>query len=142
MPKIINISYAQAVSGDYPHPGNSVLIQITDPGTPAPDTYHEYLSKHHFQFHDADQSISAGEFPYVPKVLFKDEQARDIVKILELSLFYDRNVVVHCHAGLCRSGAVCEVGVMMGFEDPRRVRMPNRLVKSKLMSALGWGYAR
>lgn len=140
MPKIINISYAQAKSGDYPHPGDSYLIQITDPGTPAPETAHDYIAKHHFQFHDAEDNNGAGEFPYVPKVLIKDYQALEIVKILELALFYDRNVVVHCHAGICRSGAVCEVGVMMGFEDPKRVRMPNLLVKNKLKQALGWTY--
>ncbi len=140
MPKIINISYAQAQSGDYPHPGDSVLIQITDPGTPAPTTAHKYLAKHHFQFHDADDNNGAGEFPYVPKVLIKDEQAKQIVEILRNAIDNDANVVVHCHAGICRSGAVCEVGVMMGFDDPERVRLPNRLVKYKLMRELGWTY--
>jgi predicted protein tyrosine phosphatase len=140
MPKIINISYAQAQSGDYPHPGDSVLIQITDPGTPAPTTAHKYLAKHHFQFHDADDNNGAGEFPYVPKVLIKDEQAKQIVEILRNAIDNDTNVVVHCHAGICRSGAVCEVGVMMGFDDPERVRLPNRLVKYKLMRELGWTY--
>jgi hypothetical protein len=43
-------------------------------------------------------------------------------------------------AGLCRSGAVCEVGVMMGFDDTERFRSPNLLVKHKLMQALGWTY--
>jgi predicted protein tyrosine phosphatase len=140
MPKIINISYAQAESGDYPHPGDSVLIQITDPGTPAPATAHDYVAKHQFEFHDAEDNEGAREFPYVPKVLIKDYQAKEIVEILQNAIDNDTNVVVHCHAGLCRSGAVCEVGVMMGFDDPKRVRMPNRLVKYKLMRELGWTY--
>jgi len=50
------------------------------------------------------------------------------------------NVVVHCFAGICRSGAVCEVGVMMGFEDTGRFRSPNLLVKHRMMRALGWTY--
>jgi rhodanese-related sulfurtransferase len=50
------------------------------------------------------------------------------------------NVVVHCHAGICRSGAVCEVGVMMGFTDCERFRAPNLLVKHKMMRVLGWTY--
>ena len=140
MPKIINISYAQAESGDYPHPGDSYLIQITDPGTPAPVTAHSYVAKHHFQFHDAEDNEGAGEFPFVPKKLITDAQALEIVRILELALFYKRHVIVHCHAGLCRSGAVAEVGVMMGFEDTKRVRMPNLLVKNKLKKVLGWTY--
>jgi hypothetical protein len=50
------------------------------------------------------------------------------------------NVVVHCHAGICRSGAVAEVGVMMGFADCERFRIPNLLVKHKMMRVLGWAY--
>jgi hypothetical protein len=50
------------------------------------------------------------------------------------------NVVVHCFAGICRSGAVCEVGVMMGFNDTGRFRAPNLLVKHRMMRALGWTY--
>ena len=50
------------------------------------------------------------------------------------------NVVVHCHAGVCRSGAVAEVGVMMGFADCERFRIPNLLVKHKMMRVLGWTY--
>jgi predicted protein tyrosine phosphatase len=140
MPKIINISYMEAKTGQYQHPGKSVLIQITDPDVPAPSPSYRYEAAHHFQFHDTEDNESAGEFPYVPKVLFKDYQAKEIVEILQNAIDNDTNVVVHCHAGLCRSGAVCEVGVMMGFDDPKRVRMPNRLVKYKLMRELGWTY--
>ena len=50
------------------------------------------------------------------------------------------HVVVHCHAGVCRSGAVVEVGVMMGFDDTEVFRSPNLLVKHKMMRALGWTY--
>ena len=50
------------------------------------------------------------------------------------------NVVVHCFAGICRSGAVCEVGVAMGFDDTERFRAPNLLVKHRMMKALGWTY--
>jgi hypothetical protein len=50
------------------------------------------------------------------------------------------NVVVHCHAGVCRSGAVCEIGVMLGFRDTEAFRSPNLLVKHRMMRALGWLY--
>jgi hypothetical protein len=50
------------------------------------------------------------------------------------------NVVVHCHAGVCRSGAVCEIGVMLGFVDTEVFRAPNLLVKHRMMKALGWDY--
>ena len=50
------------------------------------------------------------------------------------------DVIVHCVAGVCRSGAVCEVGVMMGFDDTEDFRSPNLLVKHKMMKILGWTY--
>lgn len=140
MPSIINISYAAAEQGAYPHKDPSVLIQITDPGTKAPSTPHKYVSKHHFQFHDAESLEGEIGFPYAPPRLISDQDAKQIVDILTNALDNGYNVVVHCHAGLCRSGAVCEVGVMMGFEDMHRIRMPNVLVKNKLMKQLGWTY--
>ena len=50
------------------------------------------------------------------------------------------NVVVHCHAGICRSGAVVEVATMMGFTATDRYRQPNLRVKSKMMKVLGHTY--
>jgi hypothetical protein len=62
------------------------------------------------------------------------------VHLLQHALKKRMNVVVHCMAGLCRSGAVAEVGVMMGFNDTERTRIPNIRVKHRLMKALGWAY--
>ena len=50
------------------------------------------------------------------------------------------NVLVHCHAGICRSGAVVEVGEIMGFTPTDRFRAPNLLVKHRMMKALGLTY--
>jgi len=50
------------------------------------------------------------------------------------------NVIVHCHAGICRSGAVVEVASMMGFTPTDRYRQPNMRVKQKMMKVLGWTY--
>jgi hypothetical protein len=35
---------------------------------------------------------------------------------------------------------VCEVGVMMGFQDTEKFRSPNMRVKHKMMKVLGWTY--
>jgi hypothetical protein len=43
-------------------------------------------------------------------------------------------------AGICRSGAVTEVGVMLGFNDTEKFRSPNLLVKHRMMKKLGWTY--
>jgi hypothetical protein len=69
------------------------------------------------------------------------EQADELVRLLQHALENKMNVVVHCFAGICRSGAVCELGVMMGFEDTGRFRSPNLLVKHRMMKALGWTYS-
>lgn len=50
------------------------------------------------------------------------------------------NVVVHCYAGIFRSGAVAEVGVILGFEDTHVFRSPNRLVKHRILKALNLEY--
>ena len=62
------------------------------------------------------------------------------MSLLKHALTNHMNVVVHCYAGICRSGAVAEVGVMMGFQDCERSRIPNLRVKQKLMKQLGCTY--
>jgi protein-tyrosine phosphatase len=68
------------------------------------------------------------------------EQANELVQLLQHAFENRMNVVVHCHAGVCRSGAVCEIGVMLGFRDTEAFRSPNLLVKHRMMRALGWLY--
>jgi hypothetical protein len=60
--------------------------------------------------------------------------------LLQHALANRMNIVVHCVAGVCRSGAVCELGVMLGFTDCEGFRSPNLLVKHRKMRALGWTY--
>ena len=68
------------------------------------------------------------------------EQAAELVRLLQHASANRMNVIVHCVAGVCRSGAVCEVGVMLGFDDTEAFRSPNLLVKHRMMKALGWTY--
>jgi hypothetical protein len=35
---------------------------------------------------------------------------------------------------------VAEVGIMMGFDDTERTRIPNIRVKHRMMKVLGWTY--
>ena len=72
--------------------------------------------------------------------MITDEQAAELVRLLQHAMEQHMNVVVHCHAGVCRSGAVAEVGVMLGFRDAEAFRSPNLLVKHKMMKCLGWTY--
>lgn len=114
---------------------NSMLIQIADPDMDFPEPKHGFLERHFFKFLDIEDKDQG-----VEQFGITDEQARQLVSLLQKALERKMNVVVHCTAGVCRSGAVTEVGVMMGFRDTERFRSPNLRVKHKMMKALGWTY--
>ena len=64
-------------------------------------------------------------------------QAKAVADFLKECLEAGINVVVHCHAGLCRSGAVAECGIILGFQDTEVIRIPNTLVKKLILKELG-----
>ena len=132
MPWIENIPLENVAKGQHHDCGeNSMLIQISDHDMAFPTPKHKFKEVHQFTFLDIEED---GDFAIT------DEQAEQLVGILLYAFEHRMNVVVHCHAGICRSGAVCEVGVMMGFDDTERFRSPNLMVKHSLMKALGWTY--
>ena len=139
MPWIENVAAADIPTGFHHDVGpNSMLIQIMDPDSSWwPEPRQQFKECHRFEFLDAE---AADGFPDSMKIT--DAQAEEIVELLKRALDNRMNVVVHCMAGICRSGAVAEVGVMMGFQDTEKFRQPNLLVKHKLMKELGWSYEK
>ena len=137
MPWIENVAAADVPMRFHHEAGeNSMLIQIMDPASSWwPNPAHDFKETHRFEFLDAEDRDG---FPDETKI--SDTQAQEIVDLLKHALENNMNVVVHCMAGLCRSGAVAEVGVMMGFADAERTRIPNIRVKHKMMKVLGWTY--
>ena len=115
---------------------NSMLIQIADPASWFPKPKHQFKEVHQFEFLDVEEKDEVLE----EAMKCSQEQANQLVGLLQYALANHMDVVVHCFAGICRSGAVCEVGVMMGFQDTERFRSPNLLVKHRMMKALGWTY--
>ena len=137
MPWIENVALADIPKGRHHNAGeNSMLIQIVDPDMEFPAPIHKFKETHKFEFLD----IEANDYTIDESFRCSDEQAAELVRLLQHALEKRMNVVIHCVAGVCRSGAVCEVGVMMGFNDCEAFRSPNLLVKHKMMKALGWGY--
>lgn len=137
MPWIENVAAADVPMRFHHEAGpNAMLIQIMDP-CPSwwPTPAHEFKEIHKFEFMDVERD---DKWPDEAKIT--QSQAEEIVRLLQHALDNRMNVVVHCMAGLCRSGAVTEVGVMMGFDDTKRFRSPNMMVKHSLMQALGWTY--
>ena len=136
MPWIINVSRDAVRTGEHIISANCMLIQIADPDAEFPQPKHDFTEVHQFHFLDAeDNSLVPHE-----NMRCSFQQAAELVQLIQHAMDSQMDIVVHCAAGICRSGAVCEVGTMMGMQDKRSFRIPNTLVKNRMMRALGWTY--
>lgn len=136
MPWIQNISLDAIKKGYHINVGpNSMLIQIVDPCVEFPTPKYLFKEVRQYEFLDVELANDSGfEFAIT------QDQADSLVADLQYALDNSMDVVVHCHAGICRSGAVTEIGVMMGFQDTKTIRIPNMRVKNFMMKKLGWTY--
>jgi predicted protein tyrosine phosphatase len=111
---------------------NAIYIQITDPRCAFEPAMNSFREIHRFEFLDDEYEGDGHEFSIT------DEQAEELANILRRANDEQRHVIVSCHAGLCRSGAVTEVmSRAFGYEPGPSVRSPNQLVVKKVMRALG-----
>lgn len=126
---IANVSLSDIIRGHHYDPGsNSMLISIVDPDMESPTPLYPFEEVHRFRFLDIEE-------PDHPLAI-TTQDANKIAQLLKRALDKRMNVVVHCVAGVCRSGAVAEVGVILGFDDTETFRSPNLLVKKALLRAL------
>jgi len=137
-PWIENISLEDVKKGYHHDAGdNSMLIQIVDPGVEFPTPKYKFKRVSQYFFLDVeDRDIPGAIFD----AAITDADAIGIAEDLKYALANNMNVIVHCHMGVCRSGAVAEVGVMLGFQDTEKYRIPNTMVKRKLMEYFGMTY--
>ncbi len=134
---IQNVALSDIKKGFHINPGeNAMLIQIVDPCMEFPEPLYKFKEVHQFEFLDLEKD----DMPSAEEFKVTDTQAQQLVDLLLKAYGQRMNVIVHCVAGVCRSGAVCEIGVMLGFEDTEVFRSPNLLVKHKMMKQLGWTY--
>jgi len=111
---IQNVALSDIPKGHHVSVGvNSMLIQIVDPAMAFPVPKHQFKEVHQFEFLDLEKD----DFALEEEMKITDAQAEELVRLLQHALDNRMDVIVHCVAGVCRSGAVCEVGVMMGFLD-------------------------
>jgi len=137
MPWIQNVSLSDITKGFHINPGeNAMLIQIVDPLMEFPEPLYKFKHVAQFEFLDLEED----DLPSAEEFKITDDQAKSLCLLLQQAKANHMNVIVHCVAGVCRSGAVCEVGVMMGFDDTEMFRSPNLLVKHKMMKYLGMAY--
>ena len=144
-PWIQNVALVDVKNGRHIDAGiNSMLIQIVDPAMEFPTPKYPFKEVHQFEFLDIEEdgltNNGDGSWTDMSEFAITQAQADQLVELLQRAMENHMNVVVHCVAGVCRSGAVCEVGVMMGFRDTEDFRSPNLLVKHKMMKKLGWTY--
>lgn len=125
---IENVSRFDIRTGMHSDAGpNSMLIQISDIISEHPPPLKAFKEIHQFNFEDIEED---------EEWACTDTQAAELASLLRHAANNQMNVIVHCHAGLCRSGAVVEAGVFIGFTPTNRLRLPNTLVKNKLFKAL------
>ena len=130
-PWIENISLDDVRKGYHYDPGfNSMLIQIVDPGVEFPTPKYAFRTVRQFYFLDVEDNEPDG---CLYDAAITNADAKGIAAALKEAWNESMNVVVHCHMGVARSGAVAEVGVMIGFRDTEKFRIPNLMVKHKLM---------
>lgn len=128
MPWIENTSMKNVIEGlHYFEESRTILIQIQDKNFDyCKALYHDkFAAVYRFQFDDSEEEEPNS---------ITDNQASFIGQILLESFHRNQNIVVHCHAGLCRSGAVADVGEIIGFQYAGQVKIPNLRVKSKILS--------
>lgn len=121
MPYIENLSLSNIVKGIHMNrPNDSILIQIVTPGDDFPKPWYDFSEVYQFEISD----LVNKEF-FDKDSNFTEKHASQIVKILIDAYNNNKNVVVHCAAGLSRSGAVACVGRMLGFELRYNNQIPN-----------------
>lgn len=118
---IENISLKAAQKGQHFNKGaDTVLIQIANIGFGFIRTKDTFQEVHQFEVSDNDDLYSTDEG------LFTQKQASEIVKVLIDALNAKKNVTIHCHMGISRSGAVALIGSFIGFKLRTHNQIANR----------------
>lgn len=134
MPTIENVSRFCIQNGNHKTGyENTLLISINDPGLDVPKNWDKFTWCFDYYFLDAEKPIEGdhdGEF------LIKESDAEEIAYLIRMCFEKNINILVHCSAGICRSGAVAECAEAFGFEYIGNHKQPNLLVKRLVMKYL------
>lgn len=131
MPTITRCSAAEFLAGIHPAPSpEAVAIQITDPCCAVPRAGNAYHALHHFEFADVVSIHEpTGEFAIT------SQQAIRIAQVLRSALAEDRDVVVHCRAGIRRSGAICKAAARYPYgNDFDYVNQPETIAEQEAVN--------
>lgn len=121
---------------------NTVIVSITEPVHPGNQLKRQeparlkpgYVDILRMEFHDMDPGRME-----IPKgyVIFTQQQSSQLARFLRKHR--GKNIVVHCAAGVSRSGAVVEAALeaFPEYEDKGWQRHPNTHIKNMLKRSLG-----
>ena len=128
MPKIQHVSLEAYQQGKFI--AADVAIRIVDDALLFGRDYPGMLT-HHFVFADANEDDEQA---------ISSQQANELVHILQSAFAQQQDVLVHCVAGVSRSGAVAQFAIdYLGFSDGNSStdwRLPNAAVLKALKTAL------
>ena len=103
---------------------NDWLISIIDPGDPQIKPANKFNRVFSFEFDDCDP------FPFCNcnEQPMQEWQAMEMARIIREASHLNKNLWVHCTAGICRSGAVVEILKLLGWRSVNEFspkRLPN-----------------
>ena len=127
---------AQAMNGDFRQmPENTILIQFADPDKEFPRVPRGFTEIHQFKCWDVTDGDP--KWDQLKDGAFTVEQANQLAHVLVNAWENEYNVLVHCVAGLCRSGAVVEILVsVFKYTAMHNNRIPNFRVRRMIEDAL------
>lgn len=130
---IQNVCFWAIEDGQHATPGEgAILIQLWGQlGDFPKPKYTGFSEVYQFRMEDIVLDEEWGPRP---------EQGITIANILSRALRENKDIIVHCHAGISRSGAVAEAAVALGFESKIKYAMPNWRLKKYIMDSLGLPY--
>lgn len=127
MPYVENVSRDAIEKGlhcEYNY-DKDLLIQITDPDSDFPEPFYHFKNVVQYKFWDSEEDDGPTH-----------DQAIQIATQILKAWHHGLNILVHCQAGLCRSGAVAEAAIMLGFQEVHKRRWPNRRLGKQLTTIL------
>lgn len=149
MPWVMNVG--EGAAERFEPDGNTVCISITEPGRKAKLPSFVDLIREQFQDYDP-----VGKPPHSPSGMYElhepqakkippnalligPSQAARIARFARKHRDAGRNILVHCAAGVSRSGAIADalLQAFPGYEDRGWPRFPNGHVRSLMKRALG-----
>lgn len=103
----------RAIDGHTIKAKNCVLVSLRDPGTPRVKACASFIEVLELEFHDL---LSEEELKEVKArwIAPHRDHAKAIAEFIRKH--EDKNILVHCEAGVSRSAAVCRVLEEMGWE--------------------------